>query len=202
MKNGILVRGMLALAAALTLSTVGVITFASEAGAATPAITVTPNSGLQSTGSTVVTVTGSGFTPSTLGSMTQCSNDKSQPTVDVTLPVVGVESIPVSCSGFTASTVVTTDASGNLPSGTTFTVNTGTIGPPCGGTTLGTCAATDSSGGNPATDAAKYPCPPTSAQLAAGDSCTVAYAQSATATSDRQHLLRRTLRCSGGRDRL
>jgi len=46
-------------------------------------------------------------------------------------------------------------------------VTTGTTGPPATGT--------DSSGGNAASDAAKYPCPPTTAQQAAGDSCVVAF---------------------------
>ena len=46
-------------------------------------------------------------------------------------------------------------------------MTTGTVGPPTTGT--------DSSGGNAATDAAKYPCPPTPAQQAAGASCFIAF---------------------------
>ena len=48
-----------------------------------------------------------------------------------------------------------------------FTVTTGTVGPPGTGT--------DSTGGDAATDAAKYPCPPTTAQQAAGDSCLITF---------------------------
>jgi hypothetical protein len=36
------------------------------------------------------------------------------------------------------------------------------------------CTGTDSTGGNPYTDAAGYPCPPTAAQQAAGDTCVIA----------------------------
>jgi len=39
----------------------------------------------------------------------------------------------------------------------------------------------DSAGNDPATDAAKYPCPPTPAQVSAGDSCVLAFGDSATA---------------------
>ncbi len=42
-------------------------------------------------------------------------------------------------------------------------------------TCLFTCPATDSTGGSPATDAAKFPCPPTAAQQAAGDTCVIAF---------------------------
>ena len=174
MKNGILVRGMLAVAAALTLSTAGVITFASQAGAATPAITVTPNSGLQATGSTVVTVAGTGYAASSAGAVLECNNDTSQPTVSLTAGPIS-ETVPVSCGPPPSATGLTmTGADGSFS--TSFTVTTGTVGPPCGASpALFTCPATDSTGGSPATDAAKFPCPPTAAQQTAGDSCVLAF---------------------------
>jgi hypothetical protein len=176
MKNGRVLRGMLALAAGFTLSSAGVLTFASEASAA-GTLTVTPNSGLQPQGSTVVSVSGSGFAPSSLGSVLECNDDTSQPTV--TISVLGnSETLPVSCTGIMASGLHSTSATGTL-SGVSFTVLTGTTGPPCGAATLASCPSTDSSGGNPSTDAAQYPCPPTTAQQAAGDSCVIAFGDEA-----------------------
>ena len=166
MRRGILPRGGLAIAAAIALSGAGVLGFASEASAA-GTLTVTPNSGLQPAGNTTVTVAASGFTASTAGAIFECNNDSSQPTV-----LALGNQVPVSCSN-PLNAIKTTDGSGNLS--TAFTVVTGTVGPPATGT--------DSSGGSAATDAAKYPCPPTTAQQAAGTSCTIAYAQSATATA-------------------
>ncbi len=165
MRNGTLLRGILGLAAALTLSTAGVITFASEASAATPTVTVTPNTGLQSTGSTVVTVSGSGYAASSAGAILECNDTTPQPTVSL----LG-NPVPVSCgpnplaSG--ATNLQPTSASGTMGP-VSFTVTTGTIGPVVTGT--------DSTGGDAATDAAKFPCPPTAAQQAAGFSCLVAY---------------------------
>jgi len=54
------------------------------------------------------------------------------------------------------------------------------VGPPCGGSgdLFATCPATDSGGVSPATDAPKYPCPPTTAQISAGDSCVIAFGDS------------------------
>ncbi len=176
MKNGRVLRSILALAAGLTFSAAGVLTFASEASAA-GTLTVTPNSGLQPQGSTVVSVSGSGFTPSSLGSILECNDDTSQPTV--TISVLGnSETLPVSCTGITAGGLHSTSATGTL-SAVSYTVVTGTTGPPCGSATLAACPSADSSGGNPSTDAAQYPCPPTTAQQAAGDSCVIAYGDEA-----------------------
>ena len=41
------------------------------------------------------------------------------------------------------------------------------------------CPATDSAGKSPSADAANYPCPPTAAQQAAGDTCTLTYGDQA-----------------------
>ena len=154
-------RGLVGLAAALTIISGGVVGFATAASAA-PAITVTPSSGLSSTGSTVVTVSGSGFDASSIGAVLECNSDPGQPTISV-----AGNAVPVSCGPAPGgSTLVSTNASGAFAA-TSFTVVTGTVGPPATGT--------DSSGGNAATDAANYPCPPTKAQQAAGDSCLIAY---------------------------
>jgi len=72
--------------------------------------------------------------------------------------------LPVGCTPI--DIFGSTTASGGLPSGTSFTIRSGTVGPPATGT--------DSSGGNAATDAANYPCPPTPAQYASGVTCALA----------------------------
>jgi hypothetical protein len=73
---------------------------------------------------------------------------------------------------------VATTATGTLS--TTFKVVQGTVGPPCGPMpALLTCPATDSGGASPTADAALYPCPPTAAQQAIGDVCTLTYGDQA-----------------------
>jgi hypothetical protein len=59
----------------------------------------------------------------------------------------------------------------------TFTIASGTTGPPCGVAAYlaATCPATDSAGQTPSADAANYHCPPTAAQIAAGASCVLAF---------------------------
>jgi hypothetical protein len=120
-------------------------------------ITVTPHTGV--TPGTSVTVTGSGFAANNTGSVIECSGAAGQPTIGV----LGNQ-VPVSCTN-PLSHIVTTDASGNFTS--TFTIVGGVTGPPTTGT--------DSSGGDAATDAAAFPCPPTTAQQAAGVTCVVAF---------------------------
>ena len=119
--------------------------------------TVTPNTGL--TDGAKVTVSGSGFTPG-FGALTLCNNDPSQPTVLVAIANVQV---PVGCTN-PVNVLVTIDGAGNVPA-TQFTVHTGTVGPPD--------PANDSIGNPAATDAAKYPCPPTAAQINAGVTCVI-----------------------------
>ena len=139
-------------------------------GAAT--MTVTPGTCLN--GGTVVTITGSGFDPSSLGIVLQCSSDATQPTVS--LDILGsTEVVPVSCSGLALSRAVATTSTGGIPTSpkaTTFTVVSGTVGPPCGATgdLVIPCPADSSNGGtgNATTDAANYPCPPSPAEVAAG----------------------------------
>jgi hypothetical protein len=132
-----------------------------------PSLTADPGTCLDH--GTVVTLTGSGYDRSSLGSVSECNDDPSQPTVY--LGGVLNETVPVSCSGFSVATAQPTTSSGDIPAGLTFTIISPIPGPPCGpGYLIATCP-TDSSGGDAATDAAKYPCPPTAAQQSIGDSC-------------------------------
>jgi hypothetical protein len=129
----------------------------------TATVTVNPANCLKA--GTQVTVTGTGLVPSSTGSILECNGDPSQPT-----ETVFGTAIPVSC---TPIAIFTTTSSGGVPTGNqSFTVVVGTTGPPCSGP----CTTPDSSGGAAATDAAKYPCPPTAAELAASppDSCVIA----------------------------
>lgn len=123
--------------------------------------TVTVSQATCLTSGTVVTVTGSGFTPGHPGGITQCSSAPGQPTV----PLVG-NPIPVSCSSpINALQVVS-------PSGTissTFTVYEGTVGPPASGT--------DSAGNAASLDAEKYPCP---TDVTTGVGCTIGYGDTPT----------------------
>ncbi len=134
-----------------------------NAGTGTTA-TVTVTNATCLVGGQTVQVTATNLSPSSIGSVLECNADKSQPTV----LVVGT-AIPISCSKLD---IFTTTSSGGVPTGNqAFTVlessSTETIGgqnsgPETGGT------------GNLAADAAKYPCPPTPAQVTAGDFCVIA----------------------------
>src|SRR5579883_275351 len=86
---------------------------------------------------TVVGVSGSGYTG--IGSIIECNNAPGEPTV-----AVATASVPVGCTNPLLSLI--TFASGAIPSGTTFTVKAGVIGPPATGT--------DSAGNSAAADAA------------------------------------------------
>jgi hypothetical protein len=151
------------LAAALTLVAAtwpGVAT----ASASVPTITVEPAAGLLS--GQQVTVTGTGFAaPSPVpGAIVECNSTPGQPTVGF-----DQASLPVGCSlGLGAFGGFGSFPAFPQPDGTfsaTFVIATGIIGPP----ELGI----DSAGHNPAADAVDYPCPPTSAQQAAGAVCTI-----------------------------
>jgi hypothetical protein len=107
-----------------------------------------------------VVVSGSGFADSSEGSIVECNNDPSQPTITL----LG-NAVPVSCTD-ALDGITSTTAAGDLAS-TNFTVVEGTVGPPTSGT--------DSTGGNAATDAASYPCPPTAAQVTAGYACVISF---------------------------
>ena len=138
--------------------TTGTGTQTLAAGGAGPTITISPDSGL--TNGEKVTVTGAGFTPASAGGMAECNNTPNQPTM-----TVEGNSVPVGCTN-PLNSLASTNASGGFSA--SFTVKTGTIGPPAQG-------STDSAGHSPATDAAAYPCPPTAAQAAAGNTCGISY---------------------------
>ncbi len=156
------------------MTIIGVASAASAAAGKTVTPTITPDTGL-SNGATV-TMTASGLTPASIGNIIECNSDAKQPTVHDG-GVVNSD-IPVSCTGPSFSKLVTVTAGGTISG--TFTVVQGTNGPPCGPPpNVVTCPATDSGGGSPTTDAALYPCPPTPAQQAIGDVCTLSYGDEA-----------------------
>jgi hypothetical protein len=130
--------------------------------AAAGSLVVTPDSGLSNGQS--VSVSGSGLTADSTGSVLECNSDLNQPTI-----TLAGNAVPISCSNPLSKTL-TTNKSGAIPS-TSFMVHTGTVGPPGTGT--------DSNGGSAAANAVSYPCPPTTAQLAAGDYCEVTYGDAA-----------------------
>jgi hypothetical protein len=154
-------RGLVAAALLLVLTGAGTLAYAAAAGAA-GSITVTPSTGLA--GGDSVTVSGAGFAASSTGGILECNDHPGQPTIQL-----AGNAVPVSCTS-PLSKLVTTTSSGSLPT-TSFTIIEGTVGPPTSGT--------DSGGGSAATDAAAYPCPPTAAQVTAGDSCVIAFGDQA-----------------------
>jgi hypothetical protein len=121
-------------------------------------VTVDPATCL--TSGTLVSVTGSGFT-GTEGAITECSATADEPTVSL-----AGEQIPVSCSD-PISHVITLTGSGSFSS--TFTVATGTVGPPLTGV--------DSAGNQASADAAKYQCPE---DVTTGAGCTIGFGDSPT----------------------
>jgi len=143
-------------------------------GASNVPITVTPSTGLAN--GTSVTITGSGFTDSSIGNVVECNDAPNEPTVALAAPVSNT--LAVGCIAPSYKALATTTASGGLSA--TFAVIQGTVGPPCGTpNAVVTCPATDSDGVSPAADAANYPCPPTPAQQAAGVVCQLTYGDSA-----------------------
>jgi len=137
-------------------------TAASGHGAAT--MTADPATCLMN--GTVTTVSATGLYPSSntnfLGTLIECNSDPTQPTI----AILGT-ALPVSCTGALAHDW-TPNATGTFTG--TFPVVAGVTGPPATGT--------DSAGNPGSVDAANYPCPPTAAQLAAGDTCLLALGDS------------------------
>jgi len=152
-------------------------TTASSSAATTPppvTATITPNTGL--TNGEQVTISASGLAKSSIGNILECNTDKNQPNV-MDGGLVNA-SISVSCNAPSLSAVVTTSATGTIDA--KFTVIEGTVGPPCGpAPAVVTCPATDANGNSPTADAALYPCPPTAAQQAIGDTCTLTFGDEA-----------------------
>ena len=148
----------------------GVLTVSLASAANKPIVVVNPDTGLS--GGSVVNVNGSGFADNSIGNLLECNSDPSQPTVMDGSPINSA--IPVSCTAPSYSMLVTTSSQGAIS--TTYTIVQGTTGPPCGTPSAAVqCPATDSVGNSPSADAADYPCPPTAAQQAAGDTCTLTY---------------------------
>ena len=157
------------------------------AGAATPTITlkVTTGPGAVCSGSVcsklaggdVLSVTGTGFSPNQLASILECNDDPSQPVV-----LYLGNYVPVSCTKIVISATSKKGVFGPSP----FTLVEGVTGPPatpytptCVETSTGSTTTTSTipnctTSGNENTDAANYPCPPSAAQITAGDTCVVA----------------------------
>ena len=137
--------------------------------------TVTPNTTATLTAApgtclvdgSVTSLAGSGFQPG-LGVLLECNSDAKQPTATT-------NAIPVSCTsvGYAGGPSVQQVTKSGSIGPVNFTVKEGTVGPPCAPDCTG--ALTDSGGGDSFTDAAAYPCPPTPAQQAAGDTCGILF---------------------------
>jgi len=119
--------------------------------------TVTPATCLS--GGQVVSVTMSGLSEAkgTEASVLECNTDANQPTV-----VFAGATVPVSCTPVTQYLFSLSGGGGTEK----FTVIRGTTGPAVN--------TTDSAGNASTVDALKYPCPPTPAQVTAGDGCVIA----------------------------
>jgi hypothetical protein len=144
---------------------IGTQTFASAAAPAS-GISVSPTTGLDL--GSVIRVAGTGFQASGTDSILECNDDPNQPSINA----LG-GTFPVGCSNPLIHVVATTAAGELGPF--QFTVVEGTVGPPATG---------KDSAGNPAsTDTVLYPCPPTTAQVAAGDSCEIQFPDQAGAPS-------------------
>jgi len=121
--------------------------------------TVTVDPGTCLLNGTVATISATGLMAASIsnfiGSFVECNSDPGQPTITVLSHV-----IPVSCTSASADTF-TPNAGGTVDA--PFTIIGGTTGPPATGL--------DSAGNQAGVDAANYPCPPTAAQVTAGDTC-------------------------------
>jgi hypothetical protein len=141
------------------------------AGAAGDSESLTIDPGTCLVDGTMTTITGAGFSSDVPGTAVECNDDPNQPTVTVSGAIV-----PVSCTNALAYPPGVIETSDNGAVGPTqYSVVEGTVGPPCAPSSCTGSAATDSTGGNPSTDAAAYPCPPTPAQEAAGDTCAITF---------------------------
>jgi hypothetical protein len=135
----------------------------------------------------VVNVTGTGFSPGATASIVECNSDPAQPVI-----VFLGQDVPVSCSSLSLVTIPTKGTNKGKLIGSK-TMQTGTVGPPvnssgfppiCYNTSSGSTTTTSTipdctTSGSATTDAANYPCPPTAAQQAAGDTCVLAIGDTA-----------------------
>ena len=174
-------RLALAAAALLVSGMVGVLAFAGPASAAA-ALTVTPEHRPEQRLSRVASPAPAS-TPPITGAMLECNNDAESAHGLGCRHRAGTRGLhePVCVK------IVSTNASGDIPA-TNFTIATGDrlARRPLGRTRAGNDAATD---------AALYPCPPTAAQVTAGDTCVIAFGtQDGPQVSDTDLLLRRRRR--------
>ena len=131
----------------------------------------------------VIDVTGTGFTPGATASIVQCNDDPTQSQV-----LFLGNYIPVSCSTLSLTAIGSSGKKKGTLTGTQ-TMKTGQVGPPVDNTSLAPIGCVTfapnsttvtvtipgcTTSGNPETDAANFPCPPTAAQEAAGDTCVLA----------------------------
>lgn len=142
----------------LLLIATSILALSSGKALAAGTLVVSPSTNL--TNGQTITVSGTGMAKGSTGSIVECNSDAAQPTV-----TLAGNQVPVSCTN-PLTKLVTTSASGVLAA-TSFVVHTGTVGPAATGT--------DSKGNDAASDAANYPCPPTPAQIKAGDSCVITF---------------------------
>jgi hypothetical protein len=125
-----------------------------------------------------LTVSGGGLSPGAIAAMAECNGDPHQPVV-----LFLDQYIPVGCSQLALTSIpISGPDMGDLSAAQTMA--TGTVGPPAtglvptcieGSTPIPGCTTS----GNAATDAASYPCPPTPAQQAGGDTCVIAVSDTA-----------------------
>lgn len=165
-------------AVAFLAAGLGALGWVSAASAsATVTLSVSPSTGLANGQS--VTLSASGLADGSSGNVLECNNATGEPTVALGTPVNSDVAVGCTAPALAASALASTSSTGTLSK--TYSVSTGTIGPPCGGANdlVATCPSTDSSGGNPSTDAAAYPCPPTPAQQAAGVTCVIHFGDQA-----------------------
>jgi len=120
-------------------------------------LTVDPGTCLR--GNQTITVRVTGAVPNSPGGVTECNMAAGVPTVSVQ-----GNQVPVGCTNPLA---VFVNTSADKTVSTTFKIITGITGPPASGT--------DSAGNKAMVDASKYPCPPTPAQIATGDQCTISF---------------------------
>jgi len=131
----------------------------------------------------VLDVGGTVFSPGAIASIAECNGDPSQPVIFILN-----QYIPVSCSRLVLTNVpIAGQDKGDLSAAQP--IGSGTLGPPAIGITP---ACTEGTGtipgcttsGNAEVDAAGYPCPPTPAQQAKGDSCVIAVRDTAGDVAD------------------
>jgi hypothetical protein len=126
-------------------------------------------------GGDTINVSGGGFASGAEASIVECNDDPTQPQIFF----LGND-IPVSCSALFIVTVGSKGAAKGVLTGT-HVLTQGVVGPPepnltdtCSETTPSTTTITGCTTSTETADAARFPCPPTAAQQAAGDTCVLA----------------------------